>query len=346
MSETSTAPGDFITFVEGRARQTATLARMQASLAEQVGAAASRFAGTGPVFVAMGASLAAAGAPVWHLRERGVESFRLGAGEVPLPLATTPRMVIAVSQSGSSTETVAVLGSVDPVHRAAVINVTPSTLADAADLVIDLGGVRDSYASTVGYTGTLMALGMIADVWDGGSVHSGWRDVASWLAEFEAALGPSLADAAEAFTGVVAADFVGAGGSVGSTEAAALLFREVARLPSSAMSTRQYLHGSMESAGNCAHVIIGGDRERFLAHQLADAGHSVLLLTADDAVMPAANLRILRLPTLPVAQRALLEVVAMQALVERVSAARSVPIESFVFSHVDTKIARSGAAAS
>ena len=46
-----------------------------------------------------------------------------------------------------------------------------------------------------------------------------------------------------------------------------------------AMSTRQYLHGSMESAGDGVHVVFGDSRELDLAATLVEAGHQVVLVT-------------------------------------------------------------------
>ena len=61
--------------------------------------------GPGPVFVGIGASLAAACAPVWTLRARGVHAWRLAAGDHPLPFPASRHPVFAVSQSGRSAET-------------------------------------------------------------------------------------------------------------------------------------------------------------------------------------------------------------------------------------------------
>ncbi|HUZ26158.1 MAG TPA: hypothetical protein VMV07_20585 [Streptosporangiaceae bacterium] len=304
----------------------------------------------GPVFVGIGASLAAACAPVWVLRSRGIHSWRLSAGDYPLPFPPSVHPVVGVSQSGRSAETLAVLESVDPRRRYAVVNETPSPIADAARIVIGLGNLPDSYASTTGYTATVAALGIIADAWDGGVIDAGWQDLAETFRATEQCLTEPVSELAAVFDGTASADFIGAGPSVGSAEAAALLFREVARVPATGMGTRQYLHGSMESAGDGVHVLFGGAREAEVASTLAAAGHQAILVTSEEEVTPgegpapvdpaaaSPRLAIVALPPRPAAQRAILEVLVMQILVAAVAGRRGVDIEEFVFHHSDTKV--------
>lgn len=298
--------------------------------------------GPGPVLLGIGASLAAAAPAVWHLRTRGITSWRLGAGDTPLPLATGDHPVVAVSQSGRSTETIAALETVGPRLRYAVVNTTPSPLASLAAQRLDLGNVDDSYASTIGYTATVTALSMLAEAWAGGTVDPGWHGLADAFRRAERSLEPALDRAAEAFAGASSADFVGAGPSTGTAESGALLFREAARVPSSAMGTRQYLHGSMESAGDGVHVLFGADREALVGRMLADAGHRVVLVTEDD-VDPADRLDVVRLPRTTDGSRAVFEALVLQGLVRRAAELRGVDIEEFVFHHEDTKVGDPGA---
>jgi glucosamine--fructose-6-phosphate aminotransferase (isomerizing) len=328
---------DDITFAAARQTQAAQLAvaieRIGGRLAELAGS----LAGPGPIFLGIGASHAAACAPVWALRSRGIHAWRLPAGELPLPFPVSAHPVVGVSQSGRSAETLATLESVPPQQRLAVVNQEPSPIATLVDRTIGLGGLRDSYASTIGFTATVAALGMLADVWDGGAIDPGWSALPERFRQVEGELAERVADIGELFTTTAAVDFVGTGPSVGSAEAGALLFREVARIHSTAMGTRQYLHGSMESAGGGVHVLLGDTRELTVARTLADAGHQVVLVTGKD-VPEAALLRTVRLPRLPAAQRAVLEALFMQALVGAVAEVRGVDVEEFVFHNADTKV--------
>ncbi|GMA23518.1 hypothetical protein GCM10025864_12770 [Luteimicrobium album] len=331
-------PG-YITFEAARATQAAELGRTLPTVAEQIRVltASGLLTDSAPLFVGIGASLAAAAAPVWALRSRGIDSWRAGAGDQPIPYPTTRHAVVGISQSGRSAETLAVLAAVPDDRRLAVVNTTPSPLSELASVVISLGNLRDSYASTIGYTATVGALGMLADAWDGGTIDPGWDGVPDAATLTEARLADRLADLTPVLERVGYADFVGTGPAVGSAEAGALLLREVARIPSTAMSTRQYLHGSMESANEGLHVLFGDEREVALAQTLADAGHDVLLVTAAD-VAPTARLHPLRMERRPAAQRALLEALVLQLLAARAAEARGVDVEEFVFHNDDTKV--------
>ncbi|MEV6845133.1 SIS domain-containing protein [Actinoplanes sp. NPDC051411] len=287
--------------------------------------------GPGPLFVGIGNSLAAAGAAVWTLRERGIEAWRAGAGDFPVPFPPSAHPVVGISQSGRSTETLAVLSAVPSPQRLAVVNAGGSPLSALASRSLHLGDVPDSYASTIGYTATVAALGLLADAWDGGRIDPGWASlpfVAEDLREVVAGLG---ADAAYA-------DVVAAAPSVGSAECGALLLREVARLSGTPMTTRSYLHGAMESAGPGWHILLGDDREIQVARTLSESGRKVLLITTA-VVAGAPNLWTVRIPSLPAGQRAVVESIVLQSLAEAAAAARGIDIEEFVFHHEDTKVA-------
>jgi fructoselysine-6-P-deglycase FrlB-like protein len=328
-----------IPFADARAGQARRLGEAVGTIAALAAdlAVAGDLAGPGPIFVGIGASHAAACAPVWTLRARGIHSWRLDAGDYPLPFPVSVHPVVGVSQSGRSAETLAVLESVDPARRYAVVNTTPSPIEAVARVVVDIGNIPDSYASTVGYTATVAALGILADMWDGGTIDAGWHDMADVLSHTERLLAEPVRELAGVFAQARSADFVGAGPSVGSAEAAALLFREVARIPATGMGTRQYLHGSMESAGDSVHVLFGEAREAEVAATLAAAGHQVILVTSQD-IAPGPNLAVLRLPERAPAQRVILEALAMQILVAAVAEQRAIEIEEFVFYNSDTKV--------
>lgn len=329
-----------ITFREARKRQVEELDRLLPTLTHDLTAIAGHggLRGPGPLFVGIGASLAAATAPVWRLRARGIEAYRLGAGDHPVPFPPSDRPVIGVSQSGRSPETLAVLTSVPAGLRYAVVNAQPSPLAEAADTVVSLGAIPDSYASTVGFTATVMALGLVADLWDGGMIDPGWAHLSDAIGSVQGQVVEDIASLVGLFDGAAWADVVGGGPSVGSAEVGALLLREVTRVPATAMSTRQYLHGAMESAGGGVHVLFGTEREAAVAGTLCTAGHRSILVT-DQPVALRELLHVVRVPAVPPAQRALLEAVIMQTLVEALATARGIEIEDFVFHHEDTKVA-------
>lgn len=330
----------YLSYAAARETQAEALTEAIGRLVGSVGRWAGRgsLTGPGPVFVGIGASHAAAAAPVWQLRSRGVHSWRLSAGDHPLPFPASPHPVIAVSQSGRSSETLAVLESLDRAQRYAVVNVAHSPIAHAASCVLELGSIPDSYASTIGFTATVAALGMIAEAWDGGRIAESWYRLGDTFADIENRLTGQVRGLAPLFADATSADFVGAGPAAGTAEAAALLFREVARIPSTGMSTRQYLHGAMESAGGGVHVLFGDEGEHRLARTLSEAGHPVILVTGRPVEAPAPTLHPVLVPRLAPAQSAIVEILIAQILVEAVAELRGVEVEEFVFSSPDAKV--------
>jgi fructoselysine-6-P-deglycase FrlB-like protein len=344
LTDDTTPPlfGD-VSFVDALAGQAAALAAVIPALADDVRAqqAGGAFAGAGPVFVGIGASHATAASPVWVLRARGIDAWRLSAGDQPLPFPASDHPIVGISQSGKSTETLAVLQSVGADRRYAVVNSSPSPITAVAARHLSLGNVPDSYASTIGFTATVAALGMIADAWDGGTIGTDWDVLPSRFAALEAALAFQIQPLADLFDGATSADFVGAAASAGTAEVAALLFREVVRLPSMGTTTRQYLHGQMESAGGGVHVLFGDEREADIARSLSAVGHRVILVTTLDTD-PPGSVHTVRLPDVAPPQRTILETLVMQTLVKSVAEARGLPIEEFVFFNSDTKVEGAG----
>ena len=330
----------YISLAEARASQADLLEQAIPRIADQVRRAqkAGALSGPGPIFLGIGASFAAAAGAVWVLRSRGIDSWRLNAGEYPIPFPVSEHPLVGVSQSGRSAETLAVLSATTGRLRMAVVNVSPSPVADVASMPITLGNLPDSYASTTGYTATIAALGMMAEAWDGGEIDPSWAEFVVHLRRVETLLAPRLRDLAAVLAGAAAVDYAAAAPSVGSAEVGSLLLREIARVPATGFSTRQYLHGAMESAGHTAHVLVGGERELGVAQTLAHGGHQVILVTTLDAA-EQQHLSVVRIPDVSATQRTILEALIMQSLAVETALIKGIDPDAFVFFHNDTKVA-------
>ncbi|MFI5859882.1 SIS domain-containing protein [Streptomyces sp. NPDC051546] len=331
--------GSRITFLEGQADQGAALARIADRVRTQL--ASPELAGLRtaerPLFTGIGASYAALAVPVQQLREAGIVTQRVLSSEIETGTAGFDTdCLIAVSQGGRSSETIAAFECAAPgITKTALLNVVPSPLGDLADLTVDLGNEPDSYASTIGYTGTIVALDLIAGA-VAGRAGDPWGEIAEQTTAVHAQATEIVAGLRERGARCIASDGVAAGASRASAEEGALLLREVVRMTAAHSATRNYLHGEMESAGNTLHLVYGDGREIELARSLAGAGHLTLLMTTAE-VEPADSLSVVRLPEVADAVRVVLETVVLQELVAQLSAERDVPIESFVFANDDTK---------
>jgi glucosamine 6-phosphate synthetase-like amidotransferase/phosphosugar isomerase protein len=334
--------------------QAAALGRIVGRVHEQLGGdetrpGAWRIPAGGVVFVGMGASYAASMLAVTRLLAAGIAARREIASEMPSDAgACTGALGFGISQSGRSPETVEALSRFAEADRRVVVNVAESALTEIAPHTIDLGSEQDSYASTIGYTGTLVGLAMIADRLLGATPDecaAAWGDIEATVRAFESVTAPIVGDIANSAARVRSADVVASGASRAAAESGALLLREVCRIPSSALVTRNYLHGEMESAGDTLHLILGDGREHQLARQLAKAGHLTVLVTSQTAAATSAHLakapstlRVIPLPAVDARVRVVLETIVLQQLAGDLADARGISIEDFVFEHDDTKI--------
>jgi glucosamine--fructose-6-phosphate aminotransferase (isomerizing) len=328
-----------VPYAEARRQQLACLAAATPRLAEAV----SRLAGEGVLdgpgvdFVGIGASFAAACTPVWQLRARGVDAARLAAGDHPLPLPETGRRLVLVSASGASKETLALAEACGPERLLSVVNVAGSALAGVSQRQLWLGGLPDSYASTVGFTATVIALNLLAEAWSGGTIQTvNWQQALITLAGFDRRLDTLIAPAADLVAEAPWVDVVSHPMTLGSAEETALLLREVAATSASAWSTRQYLHGPRESVGRGIHILLGGEGEANLARSLAAHGHGVILVSP---VAPAADGIVhLPVPSLAPGPTAVAQTLVAQTLVQRLAALKGLVIEDFVFASDETKV--------
>ncbi|MGV1792709.1 SIS domain-containing protein [Rhizobium sp. A37_96] len=333
-------PKGYIPLADARATQADALSHAVAALAEDIRVLQGRnfLQGPGPIFLGIGASFAASASAVWTLRSRGIHSWRLNAGEHPLPFPVTPHPLVGVSQSGKSSETLAALQTVDQRLRLSVVNAQNSPIETISAAHLSLGNIPDSYASTIGYTATVAALGMLAEAWDAGEIDSTWLQLSDAFRVVEKTLASRIGALIAPLQDAHYVDCVGSAASAGSAEVGALLLREIARIPSTGMATRQYLHGAMESAGRGVHIIFGEEREVQLAQKLARAGHDVILASPLD-ICEENHLAHVAVPSLSPAQRPIVEALVMQTLAVETAIARGLDPDAFVFENNDTKVA-------
>jgi glucosamine--fructose-6-phosphate aminotransferase (isomerizing) len=295
-----------------------------------------------PVFVGIGASYHVAAIPTYLLQQRGIPATRVTPGQLAPGVPPLGDAAIGISQSGRSVETVELLQGWTDVPSGAVVNVAGSPLLRHVDHGIDLGSVPDSYASTVGFTATLVALGMLTESWGGGHPDSAWDELGDVVCRYEQAARGQVAGLVTALSKATSIDVVGSGISVGIAEAGALLIREVANVPAYAADTRSYLHGPMESAGQTAHLLLGGEREATAAKALAGKGHSAVVVTAEPATWAsdaaAAGVEVVFTGAGPQAQVAILQTMFLQQLSRQLAESRGLDVDVFTFHAEDTKL--------
>ncbi|GAA3733446.1 SIS domain-containing protein [Streptomyces tremellae] len=279
------------------------------------------------------------------------------------PAATgRPDVVVALSQSGRSRETADLVTRFREagVPTLAVTNAEESPLGEAAEAALTLGGQPDSRTagqpdsrtagqpdsrvSTVGFTVTCAALGMLADVVATGAVDDRWRRLPDLMEECAADNAAALAGfAACPLARLPARPRLGGRGGVGAAAhhrgggrpaAARGPARAVRRLRHPRLPARP-MDCASEHTG---HVVVGGEREFGLARQLTQKPTGVFAVTEGGAPVPPGVAAVTVPVGLTSVRSALVEVRVLQDLVAEAAAARGNPVDEVAFTREDTKI--------
>jgi len=184
---------------------------------------------------------------------------------------------VLVSRSGESIETLKVLPRLKAqgTFVVGVTDVADSPLAREADRVVMIHGGRDHLVAVQSYTATLIALQLLGaallDRFE--QAHAELSAAVEALRAFVPAM--AAASAGETwrafFEDATVIHLLGRGRSLASSHEGALLFNEVARLPSAAGEAAQFRHGPLEivEAGFRAIVFASADHTRELNVALA-----------------------------------------------------------------------------
>ncbi len=210
------------------------------------------------VLVGTGASLAVArtAAPSWRKRDREQgrdralvirESTAAVLGDADGEAFLPTDLVVAISQSGSSPETVAAARRAAAIgcHVVAVSATAASPLCEVARLAVVTPSGHEGGAATKSALAALAVLlairGVVAtDAAFRAALAGRLRDVvADWPSA--AALGPLLGDAERLW-------ILGLGSAAGLTASAGLLWHEKAHRPAVAISVSEFRHGPVEAA--------------------------------------------------------------------------------------------------
>lgn len=239
--------------IEGQSASLARVLQQQcgAGRAQLLEAAALLRSAGRSVVIGVGASLNASIALENLLCAHGYNSSSVEAGEFLHYRHETCRgaAVVVVSRSGESIEIARLLSALH--GRAAIVAVTSepgSTLARAADVVLEVSSLPDEMVAIQSYTGTLLTLyllGMaVAQVLDAAQ-----QEVEALLRSFPGWISANLAEPhtwdeflerdAPIYT-------LGRGPSLGSAFQGALLFNEIAKAPAVGMAVASFRHGPIE----------------------------------------------------------------------------------------------------
>lgn len=287
--------------------------------------------------VGIGASehVARSAAPIW--RALGIRAFALSATELLDAGRPVADVVVAMSESGRSAETVAALERTTG-RRVAITNFPDSPLGAMVDEVVPLGSGPDSPVYTTGYTATIQAIGLLGEHW--AAADSDWSALPDQAAQVIGAARPVVETVVERFDRARIIDVVGSGASLTTAGEGALLLREAARALTAAHETHNYLHGPMEPLDpSVCCVVVGAGREVRLAREVSGLGCTTLLVTTDSGVGADEHLVPIRLPEPASAlARTVLEILPLQLLGWSLASRRGLRADGFRYEQDDIKL--------
>jgi glutamine---fructose-6-phosphate transaminase (isomerizing) len=290
------------------------------------------------VLTGIGASWHALVPAVRALRQAGRRAFAVHPSElIDAGYKDLGDAYVVVSQSGASAETLAALDRVEGAFVVAISARGDSPLAEVADVWLPLGAIPDTPVSTLSYTATLQALGLLADAL-GGIEHADWDSLPDLVAATVAALDPAAGAAARRFAAIEALDAIGSGASQASVGESALLAREALLIPAMGAETRQYLHGPLEAVGSAVGCLLfGSGREASLAESLASYGANVALVA--DRPVTAGGADVFVIPNVPELLRPILEILPVQLIVSHLAEVLGLTVGELRRQQSDTKVA-------
>jgi glucosamine--fructose-6-phosphate aminotransferase (isomerizing) len=245
------------------------------------------------VLTGMGSSYDAAYPAVTELAGRGIRVSMLDASELlhfRLASVGPDDVVVLVSQSGESAETVAVAAALrerrDRPLAVAVTNRSDSSLAALADEMCDTGAGEETGPSTMTFVAALTMLASIARATAGDDPAGVVDDAGAAAAAIERLLADTgLPDRlADWHGGRATTVILGRGGARAAAEMGALTLKESVGIAVESLQAAQFRHGPLEIAGpDLAAIVIATEpRTRALelgmAEDLRGLGAAVLVI--------------------------------------------------------------------
>lgn len=302
MKSLGTFPDPFIAEISGQPgalrRAAAAIAEQPSTLAEAVELASGRTL----VFTGMGSSYDACYPAVTELANVSIPALQLDAAELLHfrgGLLGPGTLLIAVSQSGESAETVRVaqLAREAGAPVVAVTNGTGSALANLAGAALDTRAGTETGPSSMTFAASLVAVGAIGRSFAGVASDEVARSAATAAEAAAASLevllsDETLADRLAAWHGGRGTTVIlGRGPARAAAEMGSLTIKEAVGMMIESLQTAQFRHGPLELAGpDLAAIVLATEPETRdldvgLARELTGLGAAVLLVTQEPAVV-------------------------------------------------------------
>lgn len=290
------------------------------------------------IFTGMGSSHFCAVGAGLYLKEKGIDNQVVSTGELlyyEREIIKENTLLILISQSGESAETVKLLGKLpEQVFVVGITNEPDSTLAKNSALVCPLLVDREESVTTRTYLASVCVCLWAADAIAGGEgcdmtkkIRRGTeclRKAVQQSKEYEGKIKKFAENCS-------APAIMGRGYSMGSVAAGALFLREVAKIPAMEFDEAEFKHGPLEMVEKgFKAVILAPEGEGMLmnvrmAESIVKKGGEVLLITDGSCTaLEEERLRIIRLERSEEAAAALFQIVPIQILANSLAQNRGI----------------------
>jgi glutamine---fructose-6-phosphate transaminase (isomerizing) len=292
------------------------------------------------IITGMGASLYAA----WHLQyqlaAQGLNCMVADSSELLhyQRLLCADAVVILVSRSGETVELIKLLPRIKSMasRTIAVTNDPNSTLGQSADQLLAIGCFEDERMAIQSYTGTLLALSLLASA-IAGDLDRARDELNEVLVTISTLLQGGL-DSSVVWDGFLEPArpifLLGRGPSYASALEGGLLLNETAKQSAIGMTCGNFRHGSIELVDPEFRGIVFAPQGRTrpldlaLARSLEDFGGKVIVIGPQEEEKEEASLRFIDVPTLE-KFAPLVEIIPVQFGAFYLAKAKNVPLGTF-----------------
>lgn len=295
------------------------------------------------IFSGMGSSHFCAVAAGIYLKQHGVDNQVISTGELlyyEKELLTPDTLLVLISQSGESAETVRLIGRLpEEITVAAVTNEQDSALARRGQFVFLLHVQKEEAVTTRTYLASVCMTLLLADA----VVHRGAAGMFAKLVDSLALMETALARKEEIMETVApfleecpVLSLMGRGYSLGSVQAGALFFREIVKQPAMAFDEAEFKHGPLEMVEKGFRAVVFAPSGRTadincrMAENIVKKGGMAVLVTDDAAQVRAMDgLFVIRLGRAEEYLAPLLQIVPVQLMADGLAKRRGIAAGRF-----------------
>jgi glucosamine--fructose-6-phosphate aminotransferase (isomerizing) len=251
------------------------------------------------VFCGMGSSYDACYPSVTTLAGAGIAAVMLDAAELlhfRLPMVRRGDLLVLVSQSGESAETVRVADALrtrgDAPTIVSVTNGTTNRLASVADVTLDTRAGAETGPSTMTFAASLVILAALGRTLAGEDPQTAARTIVREADRVASSIERLLADLTDVAERLAAwhggrsnTVLLGRGCGRAAAEMGALTLKEAVGMPVEALQTGQFRHGPLELAGPGLAAIVMAtepatlELDLAMANELTELGSAVLVVS-------------------------------------------------------------------